>query len=64
MNGWCTPTPATEGDRVVAFFGPAGMHCFDTDGKEVWELQLGDFPGKLGCSRISDNYQWHSLSEL
>ena len=22
MNGWCTPTPATEGDRVVAFFGP------------------------------------------
>jgi len=26
MNGWCTPTPATEGNRVVAFFGPAGMH--------------------------------------
>lgn len=50
MNGWCTPTPATEGNRVVAFFGPAGMHCFDTDGKKIWELQLGDFPGNWGAA--------------
>ena len=50
MNGWCTPTPATEGNRVVAFFGPAGMHCFDTDGKKIWELQLGDFPGSWGAA--------------
>ena len=50
MNGWCTPTPATEGNRVVAFLGPAGMHCFDTDGKKIWELQLGDFPGSWGAA--------------
>ena len=50
MNGWCTPTPATEGNRVVAFFGPAGMHCFDTDGKKIWELQLGNFPGNWGAA--------------
>ena len=50
MNGWCTPTPATEGDRVVAFFGPAGMYCFDMNGKEVWELKLGDFPGNWGAA--------------
>ena len=50
MNGWCTPTPATEADRVVAFFGPAGMYCFDTDGKKIWELQLGDFPGSWGAA--------------
>ena len=50
MNGWCTPTPATEGNRVVAFFGPAGMHCFDTSGKKIWELQLGDFPGSWGAA--------------
>ena len=53
MNGWCTPTPATEGNRVVAFFGPAGMHCFDTDGKKIWELQLGDFPGSWGAAASS-----------
>ena len=50
MNGWCTPTPATEGNRVVAFFGPAGMHCFDTHGKKIWELQLGNFPGSWGAA--------------
>ena len=50
MNGWCTPTPATEGNRVVAFLGPAGMHCFDTNGKKIWELELGDFPGSWGAA--------------
>ena len=50
MNGWCTPTPATEGNRVVAFFGPAGMHCFDLDGRKIWELDLGDFPGSWGAA--------------
>ena len=34
MNTWATPTPATEGDRVVAFFGPAGLHCFDLEGQK------------------------------
>ena len=50
MNGWCTPTPAVEGNRIVAFFGPAGMHCFDTNGKKIWGLQLGDFPGSWGAA--------------
>jgi len=50
MNGWCTPTPATEGNRVVAFFGPAGMYCFDLNGNKIWELQLGEFPGSWGAA--------------
>ena len=63
MNGWCTPTPATEGNRVVAFFGPAGMYCFDLNGNKIWELQLGEFPGVGGC-RFTSYYQWHYLSKL
>jgi len=50
MNGWCTPTPVTDGNRVVAFFGPAGLHCFDLKGKKIWELQLGNFPGNWGAA--------------
>lgn len=50
MNGWGTPTPATYGDCVVAFFGPAGMHCFDLDGKKKWSLDLGKFPGNWGVA--------------
>lgn len=48
MNTWATPTCATDGERVVAFFGPAGIHCFDLDGKKLWSLELGDFPGVWG----------------
>jgi hypothetical protein len=50
MNTWATPTPATEGDRVVAFFGPAGLHCFDLEGQKLWEVDLGDFPGSWGVA--------------
>ena len=50
MNGWGTPTPATSANRVVAFFGPAGMHCFDLNGNKIWELSIGDFPGNWGAA--------------
>ena len=60
MNGWCTPTPATEGNRVVAFLGNC-MRCFDTDGKKIWNYN-GDF--QLGCGRIFHNYQRYYLSKL
>lgn len=36
MNTWATPSCATDGERVVAYFGPGGLHCFDMDGKKQW----------------------------
>lgn len=50
MNSFATPTCATDGQHVVAFFGPAGIHCYDLDGKELWSRQLGDFPGSWGVA--------------
>ena len=50
MNGWATATPATEGDRVVAFFGPAGLHCFDLEGNKKWDIDLGEFPSHWGVA--------------
>jgi len=35
------PTPATDGRRVVAFFGSEGLYCFDVDGKLLWKKDLG-----------------------
>lgn len=56
MNTWATPTCATDGERVVAFFGPGGIHCFDLDGKPLWQRNLGGFPGTwgIGSSPIID----------
>lgn len=34
-------TPATDGQRVVAFFGSEGLYCFEFDGRLVWRKDLG-----------------------
>ena len=35
------PTPATDGRRVVAFFGSEGLYCYDFSGKLLWKKDLG-----------------------
>ncbi len=40
-NPYCGPTPATDGQRVVAWHGSAGLYCYDMDGKELWKRNLG-----------------------
>ncbi len=50
MNSHATPSCATDGKFVVAFFGPAGLHAYDLEGKKQWSLALGDFPGTWGIA--------------
>lgn len=50
QNGWATATCATDGERVVAFFGKGGLHCYSADGKPLWSKTLGEFPGVWGTS--------------
>ena len=40
-NPYCSASPVTDGDRVIAFFGSAGLWCWDVAGKEQWHLDLG-----------------------
>ena len=56
MNTYATPTCVTDGERVIAFFGPGGIHSFDLDGKPQWSRNLGEFPGTwgIGASPIID----------
>ncbi len=35
------PTPATNGQVVVAFFASEGLYCYDLDGKLLWKKNLG-----------------------
>ncbi len=50
MNGWASPTCATDGERVVAFFGKGGIHCYTADGKPLWSRNLGPFAGPWGTA--------------
>lgn len=34
-------TLATDGKRLVAFFGSEGLYCFDLDGRLLWRKDLG-----------------------
>lgn len=35
-NGWASGTPTTDGERIYAYFGNAGVVCVDSEGKQVW----------------------------
>ncbi len=36
-----TPTPATDGRRVVVSFGSEGLYAFDMEGAPLWKVDLG-----------------------
>ena len=38
---FCSASPVTDGERVVAFFASAGMVCYDLNGNELWRRDLG-----------------------
>ncbi len=40
-NPLCSSSPVTDGERVIVWFGSAGLFCFDMDGNEVWKRDLG-----------------------
>ncbi|MCC6507590.1 MAG: PQQ-binding-like beta-propeller repeat protein [Pirellulaceae bacterium] len=40
-NPLCSASPVTDGQRVIAWFGSAGLFCYDLDGREIWRRDLG-----------------------
>jgi outer membrane protein assembly factor BamB len=42
---YCNSTPATDGERIVTFFGSEGLFCFDMDGSPLWKKDLGRLEG-------------------
>jgi len=51
MNTWASPTCATDGERVYAFFGRGGgIFCYSLDGELVWSKELGTFEGPWGTA--------------
>lgn len=40
-NPHCASSPVTDGKRVIAWFGSAGLYCYDFQGREMWRCDLG-----------------------
>ena len=47
-GSWASNSPVTDGERVCAYFGSRGLHCFDLDGAPIWRRDLGDKRTRLG----------------
>jgi outer membrane protein assembly factor BamB len=40
-NPYCSASPVTDGEVVIASFGSAGLYAYDFAGKELWHRDLG-----------------------
>jgi outer membrane protein assembly factor BamB len=43
-NTYATETPATDGERLVVYFGMVGVYCYDLAGKPLWSKDVGSYP--------------------
>ncbi|MFN4259824.1 MAG: PQQ-binding-like beta-propeller repeat protein [Gemmataceae bacterium] len=49
IGSYAQATPATDGERVVSFFGSSGLLCHDMNGKLLWHVPMGPFKNDLGA---------------
>ena len=40
-NPFCSASPVTDGERVIASHGSAGLVCYDFEGKQLWHYDVG-----------------------
>jgi outer membrane protein assembly factor BamB len=41
-HGYASSTPATDGERIYAFFGKSGVFAFDLNGRQLWRADVGE----------------------
>jgi outer membrane protein assembly factor BamB len=49
-NPYCSASPVTDGERVIAFFGSAGLYSYDFSGKELWHAEFGKISHMFGTA--------------
>lgn len=54
-NSYASPTPATDGKNVFAYFGSEGLYAYDFEGSLLWKRDLGAIDA--GAS-YDDTYDW------
>jgi outer membrane protein assembly factor BamB len=56
---YANSTPATDGKRLVAFFGSEGVFTYDLEGRLLWKKDLGRIEAGAYDSR---SYEWGTAS--
>ncbi len=42
-NPFCSASPVTDGERVIASHGAAGLVCYDFQGRRLWKYEVGKY---------------------
>ncbi|HEX4150109.1 MAG TPA: PQQ-binding-like beta-propeller repeat protein, partial [Pirellulales bacterium] len=56
-NGYASATPVTDGQRVIAFLGSAGMVAYDFQGRQLWHYSMPLFNTTWGTGSSPIIYQ-------
>lgn len=56
-NPFCSASPVTDGARVIASLGSAGLVCYDMDGKLLWKYDVGKLEHLWGTASSPILYQ-------
>jgi len=60
-NSFATASPTTDGQRLYAWFGSAGLYCYDLEGSPNWNRDLGPVKTRLsfgeGSSPVVHDYR-------
>ena len=43
------PSPVTDGELVISFFGSCGLFAYDAQGKPLWHVAMGPFKNDFGA---------------
>lgn len=47
-SSWASASPVTDGKRLFSHFGSNGLFAYTTDGKKLWQVDLGDMTTRNG----------------
>ncbi len=47
-NPYCSASAAVDGERVIVWYGSAGVHCYDFEGNKLWSRDLGQVTHEWG----------------
>jgi outer membrane protein assembly factor BamB len=57
-NTFASASPVTDGQRLLAYFGSRGLHCYDLEGNLKWEKDFGKMKTKMGFGEGASPALW------
>ena len=60
-HGYASHTPASDGQRVYAFFGKTGVIAFDLTGEKLWQTSVGTGSGTRGWGTAASPIVYKNL---